>query len=231
MNSMNSMPEPRLLELGDALQWLLRQFTREEALWYLLPVSKACGRLLQDFEQDFEAAQAGSQAPWRPRTPPSELAKTLRRLQFWYGDFNGGRELRCMQIFTRLLHELCAEGVVEWGEQQPPPAENGQRALADTCVFGFSWLAVYDIPEFTARCREMFVANACMRDQELGCVWYHHDPEWIAYKMLRCNGLTPWSNVLGQRTRLSHDSWIFGLHIWHHEEHKRRLKGMEQRIL
>ena len=221
---------PRLLGLGDALQWVLRQFTREEALWYLLPVAKACGRLLQDFE----AAQA-DEPPWHPRTPPSEFAKTLRRLQFWYGDFNGGRELSCMQIFTRLLHELCAEGVVAWGEQQPPrPAIHGQRGLADTCVFGFSWLPVLDIPEFTVRCREMFVANACMRDQELGCVWYHFDPEWIASKMLRCNGLTPVTTmpyVVGQRTRLSCDRWIFGLHMCHHEEHKRRLKGMEQPIL
>jgi hypothetical protein len=228
----------RLLELGDALHCLLRQFTREEALWHLLPVAKACGRLLQDFE----AAEAGSSAsspsspsspdaasPWRPRTPPSELAKTLRRLQFWYGRFNGGRELRCMQLFTRLLHELRAEGVVEWVEQPPPqPARPRYRSLSDTCVWGFSSLSVLDRDAFAARCREMVLAHACMRDAELRCVWFHFDPEWIASKMLRCNGFHPVTSraYVGPRPLLAYDHWVFGRHMdWLHEQHKRQLRG------
>jgi hypothetical protein len=216
--------EFRLLELGNALQCLLRQFTREEALWHLLPVAKACGRLLQDFEAD-EAVEP----PWRPRTPPSELAKTLRRLEFWYGPFNEGRELHCMQLFTRLLHELRAEGVVEWVEQ--PALQQGRhryRSLSDTCVWGFSLLTVLNREAFAARCRQMVLAHACMRDAELRCVWFHFDPEWVISKMLRCNGFHPVTSkaYVGPRTLLCYDHWVFGRHMeWLHEQHKRQLKG------
>jgi hypothetical protein len=219
----------RLLELGDALHCLLRQFTREEALWHLLPVAKACGRLLQDFEAPAEAGQAAeAQAPWRPRTPPSELAKTLRRLQFWYGRFNGGRELRCMLLFTRLLHELRAEGVVQWVEQPPQPARPRYRSLSDTCVWGFVFLSVLDRDAFAARCREMVLAHACMRDAELRCVWFHFDPEHVIGKMLRCNGFHPVSSraYVGPRPQLAYEHWVFGRHMdWLHEQHKRQLRG------
>jgi hypothetical protein len=73
----------------------------------------------------------------------------MRRLQYWYSAFNEGRELRCMQLFVRLLHEMKAAGIDDWWETplcepEPPPA---------TSIFGFNVLVVKDKPEWQHHCR------------------------------------------------------------------------------
>jgi hypothetical protein len=166
-----------LLELAE-MGVLTRHFTYEEALFFLLPLCRRSQRLVE--------AQVESQSTetWAARTATWELQKTLRRVRHEYGGFNGDRELRCMELFVRLLHELHATHVVEF-------STSSQREKR--CLLGFTSIEIGDgLLEFRGRLLQLVQEQAAFADGGLQHFSVRYSGgQYCVYELLRAQGLKP----------------------------------------
>ena len=139
-----------LLDLAE-MGMLTRHFTYEEALFFL---HSLCRR-----SKEIVLLQ---QKQWVPRTAAWELPKTLRRVQHQYGGFNQDRELRCMELFVRLLHELHTTHVVQFLAS----AKQEER-----CLLGFTSINIGEhmLPVFRDRCLQLVQQEAAFSDPDLKC--------------------------------------------------------------
>jgi hypothetical protein len=162
-----------LLELAE-MGVLTRHFTYEEALFFLLPLCRRSQRLVE----------AQSTETWAARTATWELQKTLRRVRHEYGGFNGGRELRCMELFVRLLHELHATHVLEFSTS----SQREQR-----CVLGFTSIEIGDeLLQFRGRLLQLVEEQAAFADEGLQHFSVRDGgAECCVYELLRAQGLKP----------------------------------------
>jgi hypothetical protein len=178
-----------LLDLAE-MGMLTRHFTCEEALFFL---HSLCRR-----SKEIVLLQ---QKQWVPRTAAWELPKTLRRVQHQYGGFNQDRELRCMELFVRLLHELHTTHVVQFSTS----AKQEER-----CLLGFTSINIGEhmLPVFRDRCLQLVQQEAAFSDPDLKffsvrenfsvqdeCEYTVHTSVCCAYscvcQLLKVHGLTP----------------------------------------
>jgi hypothetical protein len=137
-----------LLHLAE-MGMLTRHFTYEEALFFLPSLCRRSQQIVRL-----------QQKQWLPRTAAWELQKTLRRVRHQYGGFNGDRELRCMELFVRLLHELHATHVVQFSTSDKQ--EN-------RCLLGFTSIELGEqmVPVFHDRCLQLVRLQAAFSDPDL----------------------------------------------------------------
>jgi len=137
-----------LLDLAE-MRMLTRHFTYEEALFFLLSLCRRSQQIVRL-----------QQKQWLPRTAAWELQKMLRRVRHLFGGFNGDRELRCMELFVRLLHELHATHVVQFSTSDKQ--EN-------RCLLGFTSIELGEqmVQVFRDRCLQLVRLEAAFSDPDL----------------------------------------------------------------